>query len=96
MQPVTDCPGATPLTNSPVPPLHDSAHDVGPGAVHQLRELVQLLLDQLGGQAREDHPDEDDPLPEGALDERPGQQVAQESIPGWMSMSATLRTGPAK
>ena len=47
-----------------VPPLHDSAHDVGPGAVDQLRQLVQLLLDQLGGQAGEDDPDEDDPLPE--------------------------------
>src|SRR6202034_4447584 len=40
--------------------------------------------------------DEDDPLPKGALDERPGQHVAQESIPGWMLTCATLRTGPAR
>ena len=79
-----------------VAPLHDPAHDVGARAVHQLRQLVELLVDQLVGEPGEDDPDEDDPLPERALDERPGQHVAQESIPGWMSMSATLRTGPAR
>ncbi len=79
-----------------VAPLHDAAHDVGARAVHQAGQLVQLLADHLLGQTGEDHPDQNDPLPEGALNERPGQQVAQESIPGWMSMSATLRTGPAR
>ena len=79
-----------------VAPLHDAADDVGTRAVDQPCQLVQLLADLLLGQAREDHPDQNDPLPEGALDERPGQHVAQESIPGWMSMSATLRTGPAR
>ena len=79
-----------------VAPLHDAADHVGTRAVHQPRQLVQLLVDHLLGQAGEDHPDENDPLPEGPLDERPRQQVAQESIPGWMVTSATLRTGPAR
>ena len=79
-----------------VAPLHDAADDIGTGAVHQLRQLVELLADHLLGQPGKDDAHQDDPLPEGALNERPGQQVAQESIPGWMSMSATLRTGPAR
>ena len=56
-----------------VAPLHHAAHDVGARAVDQLRQLVEVLVDQLGGQAGEDDADEDDPLPERALDERPGQ-----------------------
>ena len=36
-----------------VAPLHDAAHDVGAGAVHQLRQLVELLLDHLGWSGRE-------------------------------------------
>ena len=52
--------------------LHDPAHDVGAGAVDQLGQLVELLVDQLGGPAGKDDADEDDPLPERALDERPG------------------------
>ena len=54
-----------------VAPLHDSPDDVGAGAVHQPGELVQLLADHLLGQAGEDDPHQNDPLPEGALDERP-------------------------
>ena len=79
-----------------LPALHHAADDVGAGTVDEAGQLVELLADLLLGQAREDHPHQNDPLPEGALDERPGQQVAQDSIPGWMSMSATLRTGPAR
>ena len=79
-----------------VAPLHDTADDIGARAVDQARQLVELLGHHLLGQAREDHPHQNDPLPEGALNERPRQHVAQESIPGWMSTSATLRTGPAR
>ena len=64
-------------------------HDIGTGAVHQLRQLVEVLPDHLVGQPGEHDADEDDPLPERALDERPGQQVAQDNSPGWMSTSAT-------
>ena len=67
-----------------------------PGAVDELGQLVELRVDPLGGQAGEDDADQDDALPERALDERPGQQIAQESIPGWISTSATMRTGPAR
>src|SRR5208283_3665067 len=76
--------------------LHHPPDHVGAGAVDQLGQLVEVLVDHLVRPAREDHADQDDALPDGALDERPGQQVAQESIPGWMSTSATLRTGPAR
>jgi len=76
--------------------LHHAPHDVGTGAVDEQGELVELVVHHLVGEPREDDADEEDALPEGALDERPGQEAAQESIPGWISMSATLRTGPAR
>ena len=76
--------------------LHHSPDDVGSRAVDQLGQLVELLGDRLGRAAREHHPHQDDPLPDRAGDERPRQQAAQESSPGWMSTSATLRTGPAR
>src|SRR6185437_8340928 len=79
-----------------VPALHHAADHVGPGAVDQLGQLVEGLVDRFGGEAGEDDADQDDPLPEGPIDQGPRQDVAQESIPGWTSSSATLRTGPAR
>src|ERR1019366_2325977 len=79
-----------------VPPLHDAPHHVCPGTVHQLRQLVERLVDRFGRDAGEDDAHQDDALAERPVDQRPGQHVRQESIPGWMSMSATLRTGPAR
>ena len=76
--------------------LHDAADDIGSRAVDQLGQLVELLVDHLGGEPGKYHAHEDDALSKRPLNERPGQQIAQESIPGWMSTSATLRTGPAR
>ena len=52
--------------------LHDPPDDIGSGAVDQLGQLVELLGDPLGGPTREDDADQDDPLPDSALNERPG------------------------
>ena len=58
-----------------VAPLYHPADHICTCAVHQLRELVQLLVDELRGEPGEDDADEDDPLPEGPLDERARQDV---------------------
>ena len=69
----------------PVAALHDPAHHVGAGRVDEQGQLVEVGVDGVGRRPREHHPDEHDPLPEAALDERHGRVAT--------SVAATGRSG---
>ena len=64
-----------------VPPLHHAPDDVGAGTVHQLGQLVERLVDRLGREAGEDHPDQDDALAKRPVDQGPGQHAAHDGTP---------------
>ena len=75
---------------------------VGPGRVHQQRQLVEVALGLVLALGRDGHPDEDDLLPEGAFDEahRRTRQVAMCTLgPASVtvpSRSQLDRRGPAR
>ena len=68
------------------PTLQDAADDVRTRRVHQHRELVQIRLGALGIATTERHADDDDPLPERPVDERPGRAavVAERATVGFL------------
>ena len=70
--------------------LDDPREHVGAGGVDQQRQLVELVLEVLGGDAREQDAHEHDPLADRAVDECGG-KIGHGAF---QSMSATKCTGP--